>query len=406
MRSVIKNSMLAMLIYATGLSSSFAFFGGMMKGMMGMGQQMMPMMPQNMMNPTQMMMQMCGSGAGQMGAGMMNMGTSMMGMVPFFGGMAKGMKNSMSSSMMSQILQNPQQTLQALDCAKRNDEMVTMMLQTINSDQSLIYKMGDSMIENGAIAKSVMELAIQKPRVGRLLLQKIDPIVFRQLTLSLIKHEGMAYDATYMISQHRHEFLRQGSTLMRVFSGWNTYESDDDGVEDCVEKFIYAVFSNIEAANLFMWTLENIDPKEKEYILDVIFMGRLPNHFYDYTNNRWVDGEFKRQSFYNLYTLIFALKDALFKELKTATPSKEDFPEEAQKLMQNMMKYMLDKKTMRPTRWGMRFMNVLMAGAQMHRDPDIQAFAGFLIQLMPPRFEEGLPHELPEDAPVPRKSYL
>ena len=79
----IKLKIIAVLFVSTLALPTHAFFGAMMN----MGKQMMGgMNPMKMMNPTQMMMQMCGSGMGQMASGAMNTMGSMMSMLPMGGG--------------------------------------------------------------------------------------------------------------------------------------------------------------------------------------------------------------------------------------------------------------------------------------------------------------------------------
>lgn len=381
---------LGLIVLSVGLTlPASAFFGNMMK----MGQQMMGGMTQ-MMDPTQMMMQMCGTGMGQMAGGAMNMMGSMMSMMPMGGNMVQGM----SSSAMRQVLSNPQMTLKAISCAQRNQQMVQMMLKTLAGDRGLLHQMGRTMVRDPRIAKAMMDLALRKPQVGDFLLSRIDKVLFNELSYAMILHQGMAYDVAHLAWIHRKRHLKVGSPLIQTLHAWGEVEQEYDGVEFATERFLFAVYSDINAGYLFMKTMAELDETTRDYLLDVIFLGKIKNYFYDRRSGQWSDAEFFNESFRNLYALLYGLN------LSLATPVDGELPaqsETGQALMKEMMKYMIDHETKRPTEWGMRFMLSLVAGAQEYRDPQIGNFAQFLMQTMPPKFARGLPKKMPFPVPKP-----
>ena len=380
MRKLKMNCSLCAFLATLFMSTNAYPFFGMMRKMMGGGG----------MGPSQMLMQMCGSSMGNMAAGMMNGASNMASMVPIMGGMFNGMKQGMTSQMMSEVLKDPKLTLQALHCAKQNNQVVHMMLETMSKNRRLLHRMGNEMVRNPWVAHSMIELALMKPQVGRFLLHRIDGTLFHMMTYALVYHPSLAQGIVELVWLHRQEVLRKNSPLLRVFTRWGEVENDGDGVEMAVERFVYAIFSDVKAANLFMRCLDEADREVEEYLLDIIFLGKIEKHYYDYQKREWQDSRYDDQSYYNLYAVFYGLRNSLVTEEMKEDPDLSKATKDAAGLMGHMMRYMVDYETKRPTRWGIRLMRALMAGAHMHQDKNIGEFASFLVGIMPGKFEKSM----------------
>ena len=394
MKNNFKFKVVTFLFVSSLTLPAFAFMGAMMN----MGRQMMgPMNPMQMMNHSQMMMQMCGTGMGQMAGGAMNMMGSMMSMMPMGGNMMQGM----SEGMMKQVLASPQMTLQALDCAHRNQQMVQMMLKTLSGEQRILHQMAQIMVRDPRISSSMMSLALTNPQVGDFLLTRMDGFVYNELSYAMLLQPGLATKVSTLVWQHRKRHLQKGSPMVDLMSRWGKVDEDYDELEYATERFLFSVFSDVRAAYVFMTALAETDEMTKGYLLDVIFLGKVKDYYYDSRTGKKSDAEFFNQSFHNLYAVTFGLNISL------ATPDKNGElgakSNEGKALMKEMMKYMINHESKQPTEWGMRLMISLVAGGMIHQDERIGHFAQFLMKTMPPKFANGLPKSL--DFPTPKPDF-
>ena len=98
----------------------------------------------------------------------------------------------------------------------------------------------------------MLDLAKTNPNIGKFLLNKVDPLLFKQLTFALTQHQGMALDMVTLVSMFRENTLAPNSSLLKAVSSWQSLDNDEDGTEIATERVIYSVFRGMNATNFFL----------------------------------------------------------------------------------------------------------------------------------------------------------
>jgi hypothetical protein len=359
------------------ITQAHSFFNpiGMMRGMMGQGQNIM--------------LAMCGSPMGNMGAGMWNQMGGMMGSVPGFGGMMNGMRRGMTVEASWAILSDKQTTMKALECAKRNPKVVPMMIEVSESDSRILYHVADLMVKDRDFAFSLIDFVNISPMGAQYLLSKVDSKLVAKLIEAVEVHEGLAYPVLKFVTTYRNLAIKAKAPMMNALTRWGDPEVDFDGEEKTFLKMMKVTFKKFKSVQQFFGLVEKLEPKDQQDLFNTMFLGKV--YSFDQGIRAWGEEVHTRQAYFNLYQMMISFS-AFIQEDETQN-------QELAQFIGKMMTYFFTPEgQLNP--WGQQFIQAMVDGAMYHRNPEIGKLAQFMLKLMPPDMGANLPQPNPE-SPAP-----
>ena len=345
----------------------------MMGGMMGQG-----------------FLQMCHSPMGAPATAGMNMMSSMM------GGFTGGMMERQINQEMQSVLSSPSSTLSALDCAKKNPEVIDMMFKAMDRNHRLIEQMSFLMLHNERVAQSMIhlvEISHSSPQrsVGLYLLHRMTPQTFSFLSEALIKYDWLPEKFAKVIKDNAKSSLHFNSHLIRTISYWGHPQHNNDGSELGFEKMIFSMFSHPKAARHFQESLHGQGKEFVSFMFDILMLGQIK--YWNPQAQKYELHKDPRQAHRNIHTMIYAMS-----KMGQKVANGEVKPEVQEQMFQHFMTEHIFEVSpqgqMSLTSWGQNFLQVIVDGMATG-EPVISQFAQSLQKKFPPHFSFPSPSENP-----------
>lgn len=315
---------------------------------------------------------------------------SMFSWMPFIG----DMMNTAAGMFFSQVLNNPQLTLDMIICAKGNDAMVQTMIKVVSANPQLLYKMQEIMRQSNKFTYHFMDLALINPSLAAFFFDVIHDDLYEAMTHPLVRSQEIRVQMGKLMVQYGKDEMQPNKPFARVFFNLGEAGNDTDGNEIANERFYYAMFGNLESAHAFMDTLEKMDAQSQKAMLDFVFLGKM-------TTSSGGVVHHANQQFYNNYAVIRALVQSVAPVYDMTQPPNPESDNSANALFGRMMPSLFsgEGSEMQPTEYGIAFMQAIMAGA-MAGDESAIGLSQFFGAMFPPEMMSMLPQ--PENPPAPR----
>ncbi|MBT3236280.1 MAG: hypothetical protein HN353_10050 [Bdellovibrionales bacterium] len=207
-----------------------------------------------------------------MGMGMFNMMSGM----PFFGG---GVRR-MGSMMASQMLNNPQMAHDMVFCAIRDPQMVGIMMKMLRSSNGLLNQITSLIYRSPTLAEGLIDLALIYRGVAPFLFARLNPSLYHALSYAMSKSPSLTKKMMRLLDQHAEYVLHSGTPFWNIFFYLGHEDSFNDGSEISNERFLQAVFSDIDSAAHFVKIINNrVDKSVRSQLLNFVLLGQRPAEF-------------------------------------------------------------------------------------------------------------------------------
>ena len=335
--------------------------------------------------------------------------------------MCMGMCDQMLGEFFSQVLNDPQLTLEFMDCAAQNTMLIDLMIQITDANPELLYKMGIIAGISCEFAEKFTVLAKRHDGMKNFLFAKLDDHLYKNITISLlcepsdvVENLGDLFrtDAKYQ--------LIPGTNFFYVVTNLGSTNSNIDANELASERMYYTFFKNIYGSNAMLDGLDSLSTENKNGFLDFIFLGKRLTGY-----NRSEIHE--KQRFYNNYAIMLAMVDGLFHSYNIELPPDPNSSNPSNALVGRILglfvKYDNNGNLEGLTQYAESFFQSVRSAAEIHCSYEAMDFIQFLayifpldmFDLMPPsdpnapklrNFKNDTGNEIENDCPEPGCSFF
>ncbi len=329
--------------------------------------------------------------ASSMGMTMFNMAS----MIPFFGSMMQGVSTQMAGEFFKVVLADEQMTIDMIRCVKGNSSMIDMMIEVIDANPELLARMADIMRNNPEFTEAFTDLALSDSVLARFFFAKINSNLWDGMTKSMVNSTLATRNVATLMKKYAKDQMKSTTPFARLFFNLGTTTNPCDGSEASNERFIFAVFSDITAANSFLAALGTLDANTQKLMLDFVFQAKIPNN----------DGTFVQhssQKYYYNYAIIKAFVKGVAPTYDVTQQPDPKSTNPANALFGNILPMLMTttEQGMMPTENGLALFQALMMGYGA-QDPACAGMMQFLSGMFPAEMFGMIPAP-PADSPVPR----
>lgn len=282
--------------------------------------------------------------------------------IPFFGNMMQ----QAAGEFFSQVLNNPQLTIDLMHCGRGNPGLIDMMIDVINSNPELLYKMANIIDQSPLFLEEFTSLALVNDKLAAFFFAKINEPLYTAMTKSMMESETAVVNIGILMEENASNVMKQGTAFSRVFFDLGDADASGDGNEIANERFYYTMFKSLDGAGSFMRAMGGLSSDAQQMLMNFVFLGQVPTYSGTVTH--------AGQAYYNCYAMIRAMAEGIL-------PAFQTNPEDAGALMQQMMPlFMTYDDQGQPTGltpYGQQFFMSMMAAAA-HQDQ----YAGQVMQFM------------------------
>ena len=363
-------------------------------------------------------------------------------MMPFFGMFCPDL-DQMAGNFFSQVLRDPQLTMDMLACADGNDAMLAWMLKVMHENPELLHQMGTYMGMTGDgnsagchLTEQFTDMALRHDNLKSFFFAKINDHLYQNLTKSMLCNTDTAVNIGELMAANAQEQMQPGTPFVNAFMNMGAADNDNDGNELANERMFYAIFSNIDSANDFLDGLQSLGGDSPELVgafMDFIFLGKqqVPATTCQpwQTQGRWVyvNGEWVyqpgcveqpaselihgNQAIYNQYAIMeaFVTGVAPYYVMDPDHPPVPDSSVPANALFGRFMSMLIDAEG-NMTPYAQSFFSTMATGAQVHCWQPAQQFMAMMMGLMEmgqvpftaEQFSQMMPQLINPQAPAPR----
>ncbi|MCP3851340.1 MAG: hypothetical protein GY694_14020, partial [Gammaproteobacteria bacterium] len=299
------------------------------------------------------------SDAGLMAYSMADMMSNMCQSMPFFGMFCPDI-NQMAGSFFSGVLEDPDLTLDLLQCADGNPSLLEWMLHIMDENPELLSQMGYYMGETGdgqskgcQLGEQFTDMALHHNNLKNFFFAKINDDLYDNLGRNMLCKTETTRNVAQLISKNATDVMTPTSAFSQVFMNIGTPSSDTDGNEVANERVFNSVFSDVTAASDFLSAMGQLEPQMSQAFMDFIFLGKMnipavTCHPRDYLceDQAASQVEHSSQSYHNLYAIMdgFANGVAPAYVLDAEHPPVPDSPEPANALFGSFMGMLVDQQ--------------------------------------------------------------
>lgn len=364
------------------------------------------------------------SNAGLMAYSMADMMSSMCQSMPFFGMFCPDV-DQMAGSFFSSVLEDPDLTLDLLQCADGNPSLLEWMLHIMDENPELLSQMGFYMGETGdgsskgcQLGEQFTAMALHHNYVKDFFFAKINDDLYSNLGRNMLCETETTSNIGRLMTQNATEIMTPTSPFSRAFMKIGTPESDTDGNEVTNERVFYSIFGNIGAATDFLNAMEQLQPEMAQAFMDFIFLGKMiipgttcPSWDYSCEEQPATVIEHTGQAYNNLYAVMdgFVNGVAPYYVMDSTHPPVPDSSESANALFGRFMGMLIDQQG-NMTPYAERFFSAMASSSQVYFSESgsqfMQLMNGLImlgqVPFTPEMFEQMMPMLINYDAPAPR----
>jgi Divergent InlB B-repeat domain len=380
---------------------------------------------------------MCSNGISQMMSDMGMMAyewadfmSSMCQMMPFFGMFCPD-PSEMAGAFFSAVLDDPQMTLEMMQCADVNSGMLDFMIDTIAKNPELLDKMAWIMRERGeascAFTELFIDMAMGHDNLKDFFFWAIDDNLYDALTYSMSCNVRIPQKMAILVRDNAVEEMAPGTPFANAMMNMGSTGDSDDGNEMANERMFYHMFGDTTAATDFLTALMIVgqnSPETMKGFMDFIFLG-IVQEVTDpgYTCREdwdppWCEDEpptivvsqHGAQVYYNNYSIIRGFVEGVAPEYDMSIPPDPSSDNPANALFGNFMGMLVDQEG-NMTDYAGTFFSAMVTGSQPpHCDP----YCGGMMQMMmglmqmgyvpftQEQFAQMMPQLMNPEAPGPR----
>ena len=209
------------------------------------------------------------------------------------------LEDQIMTEMFKVMMFNDQITKEFVLLAKDNEGLARLMNRLAGKSRGLRHKLAHAMANNNGLSEDTLDLALKYGFIADLFLGKIDDVSYNALTQAMVDSREATQKAVRLLYKHADKYLIPGSRMFQVMGDYGEIGVPDDGNEQAMQRFIFAVFHDFKSVNGFMDLLESRPAGVQTALLDLVFLGKTGN------------GEHYEQSIRNNYAMQDALADAI-----------------------------------------------------------------------------------------------
>jgi hypothetical protein len=308
--------------------------------------------------------------------------------IPFFGMFCPDL-DKMAGAFFSEVMENPDLTLDMLACADANPSMLDFMLHVIDENPSLLTQMGTYMGQTGdgsskgcALGELFTDMATRHDNLKNFFFAKINEDLYRNYSDNVFYCKtDTAVSLSELIKYNAKQAMAEdtpfGGVLRAIHPEGTTH--DDAGGHDhsnhvANERMFYSLFSNVEAGLNFMNGLSQIEQTDQKSMMDFLFLGRvvIPARTCSYwdwrcTPTEEVINDHPFESSMYMYSMIQAMADGVLPayQLDAEHPPVADINVPANALFGQFFPLMLTEDY-QINEYGMSFFKSLISGWLTH----------------------------------------
>jgi len=271
--------------------------------------------------------------------------------------MPGSLEDDVVEEMMKTVLSNDTITEYFIRDAIKSKAAAKLMEKMAKKDTDIIEKLGVTMVKDEKVAQQALKLAIKYPEIAKTLLKKMNDNVYSSLISAMYKSRKTTIIATQFLAKYTKEaFDSKHYNFTKSFYNLGNPDDTNDANEIELERMLYVVTKDNEAAKNFLKACNKLNPEQKFQIRNFIVNGRTP------------DGTIHTdQVYYNMYAMIkgFNRGDAL-EEVPTGQIAFLNY--DALKRCPNLLP---------------RFMTTLITGALLYHDKDCIEMNEKMMKLLP-----------------------
>ncbi|MCW8930001.1 MAG: PPC domain-containing protein [Gammaproteobacteria bacterium] len=364
------------------------------------------------------------SDAGLMAYSMADMMSNMCQSMPFFGMFCPDI-DQMAGSFFSGVLEDPDLTLDLLQCADGNPSLLEWMLHIMDENPELLSQMGFYMGETGdgtskgcQLGEQFTDMALQHNTLKNFFFEKINNDLYDNLGRNMLCKTQTTKNVGQLISKNATDVMTPNSPFSQVFMNIGTPESDTDGNEVANERVFYSVFGDIDAATDFLNAMEKLEPQMSQAFMDFIFLGKMtipgttcPSWDYSCEEQAATEIEHNNQAYHNLYAIMDGFVNGVAPHyiMDSEHPPVPDSNEPANALFGRFMGMMIDPQG-NMTPYADRFFSAMASSAMLYSwesgSQFMQLMGGLMtlgqVPFTSEMFEQMMPLLINSDAPAPR----
>ncbi|MBU1432421.1 hypothetical protein KKF91_17930 [Myxococcota bacterium] len=296
------------------------------------------------------------------------------------------------------VLESSSLTMEFMECAAANPELIDMMIRIIAHNPELLDRMASIIEQDCAFPAAFIDMASWHDDLRAFFFYVLNDRLYRALTRSMLCQPPFIVETLgEMMELDAAREMRRGRPFWEVYMNMGAPEHDADANEMADERMFYAFMSNPRAAASMFEALSTMGEAEQVAVLDFMFLGR--------THTRDASQENPRQAFYNIYAITEAFMTGIAPLYDMNLPPDPRSANPANALLGQMLAILVEMDAQGQligfTPYAGSFFQALRSGAEVHCDPRCLGMMHFMASLFPLEVFARLP-PADESAPSPR----